>query len=221
VRNVEIDPDEDVAVRTRASVDMVRIPGGTFRMGSDRHYADEAPAHRARVDAFWIDTVPVTNREFRKFVRATGYVTFAEIVPDPRDYPGALPHMLRAGSLVFHPPKHAVGTDNWSQWWSGQTLTKLAMEDLELNLLSREIRRNGQKIELHSRECKRTVSIVALPGLTGRPPCSSASRRASSNASRQPGQPGCPNRRAVQRQQTPSVATDGVCSKLMRSWLRR
>ena len=97
---------------------MERIPGGTFRMGSDRHYADEAPVHRVTVDAFWIDRVPVTNREFRKFVRATGYVTFAEIVPDPNDYPGALPHMLRAGSLVFNPPKHAVDTDNWSQWWT-------------------------------------------------------------------------------------------------------
>ena len=97
---------------------MERIPGGTFRMGSDRHYADEAPVHRVTVDAFWIDRVPVTNREFRKFVRATGYVTFAEIVPDPNDYPGALPHMLRAGSLVFNPPKHAVDTDNWNQWWT-------------------------------------------------------------------------------------------------------
>src|SRR5271170_1724130 len=97
---------------------MIWIPAGTFRMGSDRHYADEAPVHRVTVDAFWIDRVPVTNREFRKFVRATGYTTFAEIVPDAKDYPGALPHMLRAGSLVFNPPKHAVDTDNWSQWWT-------------------------------------------------------------------------------------------------------
>ena len=118
LNNVEIDPEEDAAVLTRVSDDMVRIAGGTFRMGSDRHYADGAPAHLVAVDAFWIDTVPVTNREFRRFVRATGYVTFAEIVPDPKDYPGALPHMLRAGSLVFNPPKHAVGTDNWSQWWT-------------------------------------------------------------------------------------------------------
>jgi sulfatase modifying factor 1 len=118
VSNVEIHPEEDVAVRNRVSDDMVRIPGGTFRMGSDMHYADEAPAHRVTVNIFWIDAVPVTNREFRKFVRATGYVTFAEIVPDPKDYPGALPHMLRAGSLVFNPPKRAVDTDNWSQWWT-------------------------------------------------------------------------------------------------------
>jgi sulfatase modifying factor 1 len=118
LNNVEIDPEEDVAVLTRVSDDMVRIPGSTFRMGSDMHYADEAPAHRAAVDAFWIDRVPVTNREFRKFVRATSYTTFAEIVPDPKDYPGAQPHMLRAGSLVFNPPKHAVDTANCGQWWT-------------------------------------------------------------------------------------------------------
>jgi len=116
--DVKIDPKEDVAVLTRVSDAMVRIPGGTFRMGSDRHYADEAPVHRVSVDAFWIDRVPVTNHEFRKFVRATGHITVAEIVPDPLNYPGALPHMLRAGSLVFNPPKHAVDTDNWNQWWT-------------------------------------------------------------------------------------------------------
>ena len=87
---------------------MAWIPGGAFRMGSDKHYAEEAPVHQVTVDAFWIDRTPVTNREFREFVRATGHVTFAEIAPDPKDYPGALPNMLRAGSLVFTPPKHPV-----------------------------------------------------------------------------------------------------------------
>jgi formylglycine-generating enzyme len=51
-------------------------------------------------------------------VRATGYVTFAEIAPDPKDYPGALPNMLRAASLVFNPPKHPVDTADWRQWWT-------------------------------------------------------------------------------------------------------
>ncbi len=83
---------------------MLRIPGGSFRMGSDRHYPEEAPVHRVRVDQFWMDATPVTNRQFKEFVKATGYVTFAEIPPDPKDYPGALPHMLYAGSLVFSPP---------------------------------------------------------------------------------------------------------------------
>jgi formylglycine-generating enzyme required for sulfatase activity len=96
---------------------MIRIPGGTFRMGSDRHYPEEAPAHRVTVDNFFIDRTPVTNRQFKEFVRATGYVTSAEIPPDPTHYPGALPHMLFAGSLVFTPPKHAVDLRDWSQWW--------------------------------------------------------------------------------------------------------
>src|ERR1700722_9413012 len=84
------------------------VPGGTFRMGSDKHYPEEAPVHRVTVDTFWMDRTPVTNRQFREFVETTGYVTFAEIAPDPRDYPGALPHMLKAGSLVFSPPDHPV-----------------------------------------------------------------------------------------------------------------
>ena len=97
---------------------MVWIPGGTFRMGSDNHYPEEAPVHRVTVDGFWIDRTPVTNRQFRKFVNATGHVTFAEIPPDAKDYPGALPHMLKPGSLVFTPPKPPVDLRNWSQWWA-------------------------------------------------------------------------------------------------------
>ena len=104
-------------VTATARTDMVRIPGGTFRMGSDRHYPEEAPAHRVTVAPFWIDRTPVTNRQFKQFVAATGYVTVAEIAPDPQDYPGALPHMLKPGSLVFTPPSHPVDLRDWSQWW--------------------------------------------------------------------------------------------------------
>ena len=104
--------------RSTDDVGMLYVPGGTFRMGSDRHYPEEAPVHRVTVGEFWMDRTPVTNRQFRKFVNATGYVTFAEIAPDAKDYPGALPHMLRAGSLVFTPPKQAVDLRNWGQWWT-------------------------------------------------------------------------------------------------------
>lgn len=97
---------------------MVWIPGRTFRMGSNRHYPEEAPAHLVRVDGFWMDRTPVTNRQFRQFVEATGHVTFAEIKPDPRDYPGTLPHMLKAGSLVFQPPSGPVDLNNWISWWT-------------------------------------------------------------------------------------------------------
>ena len=98
--------------------DMVRISGGTFRMGSDKHYAEEAPVHRVTVNAFLMDPTPVTNRQFKEFVKANGHVTFAEIPPDPKDYPGALPHMIYAGSLVFSPPSRQVDLRDWSQWWT-------------------------------------------------------------------------------------------------------
>jgi formylglycine-generating enzyme required for sulfatase activity len=101
----------------RGRDEMVWIPGGTFRMGSDKHYPEEAPVHRVTVDGFWIDRTPVTNAQFREFVEETGYVTYAEIAPDPKDYPGALPHMLKAGSLVFTPPGRPVDLRDWSQWW--------------------------------------------------------------------------------------------------------
>jgi formylglycine-generating enzyme len=77
------------------------ITGGTFRMGSNDHYPEEAPVHPVSVDGFWIDRTPVTNRQFKAFVNATGHITTAQIVPEAKDYPGALPNMLYAGSLVF------------------------------------------------------------------------------------------------------------------------
>jgi len=104
--------------KAKPVAEMVFIPGGEFTMGSDEHHAEEKPAHRVKLDGFWIDTSPVTNAQFRRFVRDTGHVTFAEIAPDPKDYPGALPHMLRAGSLVFVKSKGPVDLKNWSNWWT-------------------------------------------------------------------------------------------------------
>src|SRR6202051_3878071 len=97
---------------------MLYVPGGTFRMGSDRHYPEEAPVHRVTVAPFWMDRTPVTNRQFREVVERTGHAPFAELAPDPKDYPGALPHMLKAGSLVFTPPDHPVDLGNFANWWA-------------------------------------------------------------------------------------------------------
>lgn len=93
------------------------IKGGTFTMGSEAFYPEEAPLRRARVDSFWIDETPVTNAQFGQFVEATGYVTVAEIAPDPKDYPGMLPGMDRAGSLVFHKTQGPVDMTNAGNWW--------------------------------------------------------------------------------------------------------
>ena len=97
---------------------MIFVPGGTFRMGSDNHYPEEAPVHRVTVDSFFIDRAPVTNAQFKQFVNETRHVTFAEVAPDPKDYPGSLPHMIFAGSLVFTVPTHPVDLRNWGEWWS-------------------------------------------------------------------------------------------------------
>jgi len=86
-------------------------------MGSDRFYPEEAPVRRVRVDPFWIDETPVTNRQFAEFVAATGHRTFAEIPPDPRDYPGMPLEMAKAGSLVFEKTVGAVDLNDWSNWW--------------------------------------------------------------------------------------------------------
>jgi len=104
--------------KTRPKAEMIFIPSGEFTMGSDSHYVEEKPAHRVKVDGFFIDNAPVTNAEFRRFVAETGHVTFAEIAPDAKDYPGALPHMLRAGSLVFQKSQGPVDLKNWSNWWT-------------------------------------------------------------------------------------------------------
>jgi sulfatase modifying factor 1 len=97
---------------------MTWIPGGVFTMGSDHHYPEERPARRVSVDGFWIDPGPVTNRQFDQFVAATGYVTFAELPPDPKDYPGADPSLLVASSMVFTPPRGPVDLRHPLQWWA-------------------------------------------------------------------------------------------------------
>jgi formylglycine-generating enzyme required for sulfatase activity len=51
-----------------APPNIIWIPCGTFRLGSDKHYPEEAPAHRVTIDGFWIDRTPVTNRQFKEFV---------------------------------------------------------------------------------------------------------------------------------------------------------
>lgn len=97
---------------------MMWIPGGTFWMGSDHHYAEEAPAHAVTVDGFWMDQYLVTNAQFQKFVKATGYVTFAERPANPADYPGARPEMLEPASCVFVKPDRPVDQTSHYNWWA-------------------------------------------------------------------------------------------------------
>ena len=68
--------------------------------------------HRVHVDGFWMDTTEVTNDEFARFVKATGYVTIAERTPTAAEFPGAPPENLVAGSVVFTPTPAAVPLDD-------------------------------------------------------------------------------------------------------------
>src|SRR5215212_7503162 len=97
--------------------DMVRISGGEFAMGSTAFYPEEGPVRRMAVDGFWIDAHPVTVAEFRRFVKATGYVTVAERPLDPDDYPDADPALLVPGSLVFRPTRGPVELRDYRNWW--------------------------------------------------------------------------------------------------------
>jgi formylglycine-generating enzyme required for sulfatase activity len=107
---------------------MAWIPGGEFSMGAGdapemndvgmNATRDSRPIHRVYVDGFWMDKTDVTNAQFEKFVKATGYITVAERTPRAEDFPGAPPENLVAGSVVFSPPDHPVELNDHFQWWS-------------------------------------------------------------------------------------------------------
>jgi formylglycine-generating enzyme len=99
-------------------IGMIWIPGGTFLMGSDRHYPEEAPAHEVRVCGFWMDRCTVTNREFCRFVEATGHVTLAERAANSADYPGARSELLVPSSIVFKKPPRGTGLGDHYRWWT-------------------------------------------------------------------------------------------------------
>jgi formylglycine-generating enzyme len=109
-------PHSDANIGNPPHKNMVWIPGGPFMMGSNRHYPEEAPVHRASVSGFWMDQYLVTNADFERFVESTGHVTVAERTPEASLYPGSLPHMLVAGSVVFREPRGAVDLRS-PNWW--------------------------------------------------------------------------------------------------------
>jgi formylglycine-generating enzyme required for sulfatase activity len=96
---------------------MAWVPGGEFLMGSEDFYPEERPVRRVAVDGLWMDERPVTAADFRRFVRATGYVTVAERPLDPGEYPDADPELLVPGSLVFHKSAGPVPLDDGRNWW--------------------------------------------------------------------------------------------------------
>jgi formylglycine-generating enzyme len=112
----------DTAAAPRATAcppakNMVSVPAGSFLMGSADFYPEERPVRRAEVGGFWIDEHPVTVAEFRRFVKATGYVTVAERPLDPGQYPDADPALLHPGSLVFCQTTGPVDLHDVTRWW--------------------------------------------------------------------------------------------------------
>jgi formylglycine-generating enzyme len=112
---------------TSAPAGMKWILGGEFTMGTDdaQSQANEQPAHRVRVDGFYMDINVVTNKDFAKFASTTGYKTTAERKPDWEEIKKQVPpgtekpddSLLVPGSLVFTPPSQEVPLDDMSGWW--------------------------------------------------------------------------------------------------------
>jgi sulfatase modifying factor 1 len=100
------------------SPDMLWIPGGTFRMGSEDFYPEEHPIHDVTVDGFWMDSFTVTNTQFMQFAEATNYLTLAERPLNPADFPGAPPENLVPGALVFRKSQGPVDLKDYTNWWT-------------------------------------------------------------------------------------------------------
>ena len=112
-RNFELTAENKGPAPANAPAGMVWIPGGEFSMGAQEAPSlnevgmqatkDSRPIHRVYVDGFWMDKNDVTNTQFARFVKSTGYVTVAEKKPRAEDFPGAPPENLVAGAVIFSP----------------------------------------------------------------------------------------------------------------------
>ncbi|MFC4991487.1 formylglycine-generating enzyme family protein [Rubritalea tangerina] len=124
---------------------MVWIPGGTYWRGNEedpgnlsvflegitnplqrkqiaeKHFLEERPVHQVAVDGFFMDETEVTNRQFKAFVDATGYVTMAETGLKQEDFPNAPADALEPGANVYTKPAEPLNprrTDNAWRWWA-------------------------------------------------------------------------------------------------------
>ena len=75
IASLTLFPESDSAapqtIIARDGKKMALIPGGTFRMGSERGYREEAPVHSVKLSSFYMDIQPVTNGEFRAYCDST------------------------------------------------------------------------------------------------------------------------------------------------------
>jgi sulfatase modifying factor 1 len=109
---------------------MVWIPEGVFYQGalkSDRHAMEhEKPRHKVKIDGFYMDITVVTNKEFKKFINETNYITIAQRSVNwdeiksqlPENTPKPHDSILKPGSLIFKKYKLPLGNLNdFFQWW--------------------------------------------------------------------------------------------------------
>lgn len=110
---------------------MIWVPKKTFTMGAKANDAyaleKEMPTQQVTVDGFFIDATEVTNKQFRAFVEATGYVTIAERPINWEEMKNSLPagtpkppdSILQPGCLIFNRNVKKISSfDDISQWWS-------------------------------------------------------------------------------------------------------
>ena len=66
--------EQDVIRHGPSGYELIRIPGGTFMMGSKKsekgRFADEGPVHEVTVESFYMGRYPVTNAEYERFLKA-------------------------------------------------------------------------------------------------------------------------------------------------------
>ncbi|MFB0523996.1 MAG: SUMF1/EgtB/PvdO family nonheme iron enzyme, partial [Phycisphaerae bacterium] len=64
-RKAEDTADKPEIIKTKTGIEMVTIPSGWFEMGNDKGAADEKPAHKVWISAFWMDRYEVVQEQFR------------------------------------------------------------------------------------------------------------------------------------------------------------
>ncbi len=110
---------------------MVWIPGGELKQGAvpqdKMAMQHEKPAIDVLVDGFFMDITEVTNAQFEKFIKETGYVTTAERAIDWEELKKQVPEgtekphdsVLQPGALTFKKTKTSVpNLYDFSQWWN-------------------------------------------------------------------------------------------------------
>ncbi|PWL37614.1 formylglycine-generating enzyme family protein [Flagellimonas aquimarina] len=111
-------------------IGMVWVPGAKFTRGAvaldKMAMSHEGPPHTVAVDGFFMDITEVTNKQFKRFVEETGYITTSERDIDWEELKKQLPEgtpkphdtILQPGSLTFKKTKESVSNlYDFSQWW--------------------------------------------------------------------------------------------------------